>query len=282
MTDAVLSLPPLRDVISEHGLAAHKGLGQHFLLDLNLTLKIAKTVKDISDGTVVEIGPGPGGLTRAILAAGASRLVAIEKDSRYIAALDPLVKAADGRMSLLNQDALKTDVSALGPRPINIVSNLPYNVGTPLLVGWLNQADQISSMTLMFQKEVADRITAEPGTPSYGRLSVLCNWCCQTEFLFTLPARAFTPPPKVDSAVVQLIPYNTLPYPGTIDSLQKVTAAAFGQRRKTLRRALKQLEVPADALLDKAGIDGSRRAETLNIEEFGNLTASYNILKEKG
>jgi len=278
LSDAVQSLPPLRDVIAEHGLAARKGLGQHFLLDLNLTLKIARAAGDLSAGTVVEVGPGPGGLTRAILMAGAGRLIAIEKDERCMAALAPLVDAAGGRMTLLNEDALKIDYSTIGAAPVKIISNLPYNVGTPLLVGWLEKAEAIASMTLMFQKEVAERITAPPGTEHYGRLSVLCNWRCRTDYLFTLPARAFTPPPKVDSAVVQLIPYDKPPFPGRMDLLQRVTAAAFGQRRKTLRRSLKQLGVSVDALLERSGIDGSLRAETIDVEGFGQLTAAYEAL----
>jgi 16S rRNA (adenine1518-N6/adenine1519-N6)-dimethyltransferase len=278
VNDPVQSLPPLRDVIAEHGLAARKGLGQHFLLDLNLTLKIARAAGDLTAGTTIEVGPGPGGLTRAILSAGAGRLIAIEKDERCIAALAPLVDAAGGRMTLLNEDALKVDYSGVGARPLKIISNLPYNVGTPLLVGWLEKAEAITSMTLMFQKEVAERITAPPGTDHYGRLSVLCNWRCRTDYLFTLPARAFTPPPKVDSAVVQLTPYDAVPYPGRMDLLQRVTAAAFGQRRKTLRRSLAQLGVPVDILLDRAGIDGSLRAEKIDIEGFGRLTEAYEAL----
>lgn len=278
MNDPVQSLPPLRDVIAEHGLAARKGLGQHFLLDLNLTLKIARAAGDLTAGTTVEVGPGPGGLTRAILSAGAGRLIAIEKDERCIAALTPLVDAAGGRMTLLNEDALKVDYRAVGAPPLKIISNLPYNVGTPLLVGWLEKAEAIASMTLMFQKEVAERITASPGTDHYGRLSVLCNWRCRTDYLFTLPARAFTPPPKVDSAVVQLTPYDAVPYPGRMDLLQRVTAAAFGQRRKTLRRSLAQLGVPVDMLLEKSGIDGSLRAEKIDIDGFGRLTEAYEAL----
>ncbi|WP_425403928.1 16S rRNA (adenine(1518)-N(6)/adenine(1519)-N(6))-dimethyltransferase RsmA [Hwanghaeella sp.] len=278
MSDPVQSLPPLRDVIAEHGLAARKGLGQHFLLDLNLTLKIARAAGDLTTGTTVEVGPGPGGLTRAILMAGADRLIAIEKDERCMAALAPLVAAAAGRMTLLNEDALKVDFAAIGAPPVKIISNLPYNVGTPLLVGWLEKAEAIASMTLMFQKEVAERITATPGTDHYGRLSVLCNWRCRTDYLFTLPARAFTPPPKVDSAVVQLVPYDEVPFPGRMDLLQRVTAAAFGQRRKTLRRSLKQLGVPVDSLLERSGIDGSLRAETIDIEGFGRLTEAFEAL----
>lgn len=281
MSDPVQSLPPLREVIAEHGLAARKGLGQHFLLDLNLTLKIARAAGDLSHGTVVEIGPGPGGLTRAILMAGANHLVAIEKDTRCMDALAPLVDAAGGRLTLLNEDALQIDLASIGAPPVKVISNLPYNVGTPLLVGWLEKAETISSMTLMFQKEVAERITAKPGTDHYGRLSVLCNWRCRTDYLFTLPARAFTPPPKVDSAVVQLTPYDAPPFPGRMDLLQRVTAAAFGQRRKTLRRSLKQLGVSVETLLDRSGIDGSLRAETIDIEGFGRLTDAFEALLKR-
>lgn len=280
MGDPVQSLPPLREVIAEHGLAARKGLGQHFLLDLNLTLKIARAAGDLAQGTVIEVGPGPGGLTRAILIAGAERLVAIEKDERCIAALAPLIEASAGRMNLLNEDALKVDLAGLGAPPVKIISNLPYNVGTPLLVGWLERADEIASLTLMFQKEVAERITAQPGTEHYGRLSVLCNWRCRTDYLFTLPARAFTPPPKIDSAVVQLVPHDAPLYPGRMDLLQRVTAAAFGQRRKTLRRSLKQLGVSVEELLERSGIDGSLRAETIDIEGFGRLSQAYQDLLE--
>ena len=235
MNDAVDALPPLRDVVAAHGLAAKKKLGQHFLLDLNLTRKIARSAGDLSTGSVIEVGPGPGGLTRAILQCGATHVVAIEKDPRCVEALAPLVEAAGGALTILSEDATTVAAATLGAAPRRIIANLPYNVGTPLLIGWLRDAAAIQSMTLMFQKEVAERICAEPGEAQYGRLSVLCNWRCETEYLFTLPARAFTPPPKIDSAVVRLTPHETVPYAGDIDDLQSVTAAAFGQRRKTLR-----------------------------------------------
>lgn len=271
----ITALPPLRDVISAHGLAARKGLGQHFLLDLNLTGKIARLAAPLDTGTVIEIGPGPGGLTRALLLAGARNLVAVEKDERCIAALQPLVEAAQGRLALVSADALKTNMEALGPAPRRIVANLPYNVGTPLLISWLRQAHLFTEMTLMFQKEVAERIVAQPGESAYGRLSVICNWRCRAEYGFTIPARAFTPPPKIDSAVVSLRPYDNPPFAGEMAMLERVTAAAFGQRRKTLRRALRSLSPVAEDVLSACGIDGGRRAETLSVTEFGTLAAAF-------
>ena len=273
--DPIDALLPLRDIIATHGLAARKGLGQHFLLDLNLTGKIARSAGPLDSGTIIEVGPGPGGLTRAILSAGASKLVAIEKDARCAAALEDLKQAAAGRMTLVEGDALKIDYETLGPAPRKIIANLPYNVGTPLLIGWLKNAATFNSMTLMFQKEVAERIAAGPGDPAYGRLSVICNWRCKTDYQFTIPARAFTPPPKIDSAVVGFQPYDEPPFDGDFDAVEKVTAAAFGQRRKTLRRSLKSLSPHADQILDEAGSDPSRRAETLDVAEFGRLAALY-------
>ncbi len=270
--DPVANLPPLRDIIARHELAARRGLGQHFLLDLNLTGRIARAAGDLSAGTVVEIGPGPGGLTRALLLGGATNLVAIERDSRCVAALADLVAAAGGRLSLIEADALKVDIASLGPAPRRIVANLPYNVSVPLLTGWIEQAETIASMTLMFQREVADRIVAQAGEPDYGRLSVLANWRCRTRRLFDIPASAFTPPPKVVSAVVELIPYATPPQDCDGAVLQQVTAAAFGQRRKMLRRSLVSLGLDTERLLATTGIDPTRRAETLDIAEFAALT----------
>jgi len=270
--DPVANLPPLRDIIARHELAARRGLGQHFLLDLNLTGRIARAAGDLSVGTIVEIGPGPGGLTRALLLGGAANLVAIERDSRCVAALADLVAAAGGRLSLIEADALKVDIASLGPAPRRIVANLPYNVSVPLLTGWIEQAETIASMTLMFQREVADRIVAQAGEPDYGRLSVLANWRCRTRRLFDIPASAFTPPPKVVSAVVELIPYATPPHECDGAVLQQVTAAAFGQRRKMLRRSLVSLGLDTERLLATTGIDPTRRAETLDIAEFAALT----------
>jgi len=269
--EAVAALPPLREVIARHGLQARKGLGQHFLLDLNLTRRIARAAGDIAAGTVIEIGPGPGGLTRALLIEGAARVVAVERDPRCIEALAPLVDAAHGRLEIVEGDALEADAASLGTPPRRIVANLPYNVSVPLLIGWLERADAFASMTLMFQKEVADRITAAPGIRSFGRLAVLANWRCRTRRLFDVPARAFTPQPKVTSAVVELVPYGTLPHPCDMAALQAVAAAAFGQRRKMLRRSLAQLGGDTEALLATAGIEPTVRAETLSIAQFAAL-----------
>lgn len=269
--DAVAALPPLRDVISRYGLAARRGLGQHFLLDLNLTRRIARAAGDIESGTVLEVGPGPGGLTRALLMEGAGRVVAIERDARCVAALADLVAAAAGRLQLLEADALEVDVATVGSPPRRIVANLPYNISVPLLIRWLLAADAVAGMTLMFQREVADRIAAGAGEPAYGRLSVLANWRCRTRRLFDIPAAAFTPKPKVASAVVELVPHASPPHPCDVQALQRVTAAAFGQRRKMLRRSLATLGVDAERLLEAAGIDPTARAETLQIAQFAAL-----------
>jgi 16S rRNA (adenine1518-N6/adenine1519-N6)-dimethyltransferase len=273
----VAALPPLRDVIAQHGLAARKGLGQHFLFDLNLTGRIARAAGNIAEGTVIEVGPGPGGLTRALLMEGAARVIAIERDRRCIEALSALAEAADGRLEIVEGDALEIDAAALGRPPRRIVANLPYNVSVPLLIGWIEKADQLTSMTLMFQKEVADRITAGPREKSYGRLAVLANWRCHTRRLFDIPARAFTPPPKIVSTVVELVPRDKLDYPCDIGALQTVTAAAFGQRRKMLRRSLAGLGINAEALLEIAEIDPTARAETLDTAQFAALARAYEL-----
>lgn len=271
MTEAIDALPPLRAVIATHKLAARKSLGQHFLLDLNLTDKIARAAGPLAEGTIIEVGPGPGGLTRALLSQGARKVIAIERDKRCIEALQELNNAAAGRLEIIEADARKVDIASLGEPPHRIVANLPYNVGTPLLIRWLAEASNIAGMTLMFQREVADRIVAEVGDPAYGRLSVLANWRCQTRKLFNIPARAFTPAPKVDSAVVSFEPYDTLPYPAQQTILERVTAAAFGQRRKMLRGALKSLAVDPMVLLEAAGIEPTQRAETVDIAGFAAL-----------
>lgn len=273
--DAVAALPPLRSVIAEHGLAARKSLGQNFLLDLNLTSKIARAAGAIDRGTIVEIGPGPGGLTRGLLLEGAQKVVAIEKDVRCVAALQPLVDAAAGQLTILQEDALDVDVTALGPGPIRIVANLPYNIATPLLIGWLRQADALAGLTLMFQKEVADRIVASPRDSAYSRLSVLCNWRCETRIALTLPPQAFTPPPKVSSSVVSLVPRVPAPTDCRMEDLERITQAAFGQRRKMLRGSLKSLGIPAEALLGRAGIAATRRAEELSVTEFVALAREW-------
>ena len=263
-------LPPLRDVIARHGLTARKSLGQNFLLDLNLTARIARAAGDLTDVTVVEVGPGPGGLTRALLAEGAKRVVAIERDQRCIAALDEIAARYPGRLTIVSADALAIDMAHLAPPPVRVVANLPYNIATPLLVGWLTAEPWppwYESLTLMFQREVAERIAAPPGGKTYGRLAVLAQWRTEPRILFDVAPRAFTPQPKVTSSVVQLVPR---PHPLTADvaTLERVTAAGFGQRRKMLRQSLAALGLDPVALLTKTGIDGTRRAETLSVGEF--------------
>ncbi|WP_027144113.1 16S rRNA (adenine(1518)-N(6)/adenine(1519)-N(6))-dimethyltransferase RsmA [Mesorhizobium sp. WSM3626] len=269
-------LPPLRDVIERHGLQAKKALGQNFLLDLNLTGKIARSAGDLTNATVIEVGPGPGGLTRALLSNGARRVVAIERDERCLAALAEVSAHYPGRLEVISGDALKIDFAALASgtdhAPVRIVANLPYNIGTELLVRWLTVADWppfYASMTLMFQREVAQRIVAAPDSDAYGRLGVLAGWRTQARIAFDVPPQAFTPPPKVTSSVVHLEPRAT-PLPAEVKKLGRVTEAAFGQRRKMLRQSVKSLG--GEALLERAGIDPTRRAETLSVEEFVRLT----------
>lgn len=280
------TLPPLREVIAAFGLDARKSLGQHFLLDLNLTGRIARAAGDLSAGTIIEVGPGPGGLTRALLASGANRVVAIERDDRAIAALGDLVEAANGRLTLLAADALTIDPATLGPAPRRIVANLPYNISTRLLVQWLEalEADptRLDTMVLMFQKEVALRLLAQPGSADYGRLAVLTQWLCRAERLFDIPARAFIPPPKVTSSVVRLIPRPEPLCPAPRWALQQVTAAAFGQRRKMLRTSLKGLGTDPAALLSAAGIDPTRRAETVDIAGFCAMACALAAARESG
>jgi len=276
--DAIDALPPLRETIARFGLDARKSLGQHFLLDLNLTGRIAREAGAITTGTVIEIGPGPGGLTRARLAEGAHSVIAIERDRRCIEALRDLVSASNGRLELIEGDAKAIDLAALGAPPRRIVANLPYNIATVLLIEWLRHADAFYSMTLMFQREVADRIVARPGSKLYGRLSVMANWRCETRFCFGLPARAFTPPPKVASAVVQLTVHPEPPHPADWTAMETVVAAAFGQRRKMLRSALRTLPVPADQLLEKAGVAPDARAETLDVAAFAALAHAFGAL----
>lgn len=263
---AILALPPLRETIAAAGLSARKSLGQNFLLDLNLTRRIARSATNLSAGTTIEIGPGPGGLTRALLIEGAAHVVAIERDERAIEALAPLVEAAGGRLEIVCADALEIDPATLGPAPRRIVANLPYNIGTRLLLDWLEAPERFESLTLMFQKEVADRLVAPVGSDAFGRLSVLVQWLCTVRPLFELPPSAFTPPPKVKSTVVQLIPRPTPLVPADRAALETVTAAAFGQRRKMLRQSLKPLG--GDALLERAGIAPTERPERLSIEDF--------------
>lgn len=269
------SLPPLRDVINAHDLRAEKKLGQNFLLDQNLTDKIARHAQVAAGGfagkTVFEIGPGPGGLTRSLLKAGAEKVIALEFDPRAVAALQSLMEASDGRLQVVQADALDADLLALSDAPRVIVANLPYNIATPLLTGWLAQIHAhdgaYDAMILMFQKEVAQRIAATPGGKAYGRLSVISQWLCETKKLFDLPPAAFTPPPKVTSSVVQFLPRKRDADAPEFKSVEAVTAAAFGQRRKMIRSSLKDYVAYFEAL----GLNPEDRAETLDVHDFVNL-----------
>ncbi|ANB34262.1 16S rRNA (adenine1518-N6/adenine1519-N6)-dimethyltransferase [Rhodovulum sulfidophilum] len=264
-------LPPLREVIAAHELSAKKALGQNFLLDLNLTAKIARVAGDLGGTDVLEIGPGPGGLTRGLLAEGARRVLAVEKDARCLAALAEIAAVYPGRLEVVNGDALAVDPLAYLAPPVKIVANLPYNVGTELLVRWLTPADWPpfwSSLTLMFQKEVAERIVALPGSKAYGRLAILAQWRAEARIALRLPPEAFTPPPKVSSAVVHLTALPRPRFEADPAVLERVVAAAFGQRRKMLRSSLKGLAPEIEDLLRMAGIAPTERAEQIPLEGF--------------
>ena len=277
-------LPPLREVVRKHGLQAKKSLGQHFLFDFNLTGRIARAAGPLEEAIILEVGPGPGGLTRALLAQGARKVIAVERDERCLAALGEIAAAYPGRLAIVAGDALAIDFAALvaehgGPGPTRICANLPYNIGTALLVRWIETEPWppwFDRLTLMFQVEVADRIVATPADrANYGRLAVLCNWRTQTRILFDVPARAFTPPPKVNSAAVELVPRRD-PLPCDARALATVTQAAFGQRRKMLRQSLKSLpHVNVLQLLERAGIDPTRRAEEVDLAGFAALARAY-------
>ena len=264
-------LPPLREVIARHGLGARRAFGQHFLLDGNLTRRILGQAGDLTGRHVIEVGPGPGGLTRALLASAAMCVTVIEIDPRAVAAMRELAAQAEGRLRVVAADALEIDAAALVPRPRLIVANLPYNVGTPLLVSWLRQAAAFERLVLMFQLEVAERIGAVPETPAYGRLSVLAQWISDVSIPMRIPPAAFVPPPKVFSAVVVLVPRPAQPNAAMFARMERLTAAAFGQRRKMLRGALRSLG--GEALLACAGVAPDRRAETLSVAEFSRLAA---------
>jgi 16S rRNA (adenine1518-N6/adenine1519-N6)-dimethyltransferase len=266
MTDRA---PPLREVIARHGLDARKKLGQHFLLDANLTGRIVRQAGPLAGRHVIEVGPGPGGLTRALLASEAASVTAIEVDPRAVAAMRELEAEAGGRLHVLEADAVRLDLATLAEPPRQIVANLPYNVATPLLIAWLRQAAAFERMTLMFQQEVAERICAAPDTSAYGRLSVLAQWICEVDLKLRIPPTAFVPPPKVWSAVVGFVPHSAQPDPALFSAMERLTAAAFGQRRKMLRGALKALG--GAALLARAGMDPVRRAETLSVAVFDGL-----------
>ena len=283
MPEADPALPPLREVIARHKLSARRSYGQHFLLDLNLTGRMVRALEDflsgpaadLAQGTVIEVGPGPGGLTRTLLAAGTRRLIAIEKDRRCLGALAELAAAYPDRLEILEADALKVAAEDLGAAPRRIVANLPYNVATPLLLRWLTalaaEPGAFDGLVLMFQKEVAERLTAVPATKAYGRLSIVTQWLCEARPLFEVPARAFTPPPKVVSTVVGLKPRAEPLAPAAMGALERVTGAAFGQRRKMLRQSLRTLGVNTNALIGAAQVTETARAEELTVEEFCTL-----------
>ena len=265
-------LPPLRDIIRDHDLRAIKVLGQNFILDLNLTRRIARTAAQSGSSPlnrVIEIGPGPGGLTRALLMEGAEHVTVIEADERFRPALEDISQAYPDKLSVVMGDALKIDPNEIIKDGYKIAANLPYNIATPLLIKWLSQSPiRWDSLTLMFQKEVAQRICAQPGEDAYGRLAVMSNWLAETSIEFDVPANVFVPPPKVTSAIVSLIPREQPLAGADLSTLEKVTAAAFGQRRKMLRASLKQITPETETILVACNIDPTRRAETLTIEEF--------------
>jgi 16S rRNA (adenine1518-N6/adenine1519-N6)-dimethyltransferase len=261
--------------LREQGLFARKSFGQHFLLDPQLCARIVRAAGDLTGAHTVEVGPGPGGLTRALLESPAASVTAVELDRRFAMALQPMAEASGGRLRIVEADALKLDVTSLAPPPRAIVANLPYNVGTPLLLGWLRRIGEFQSLTLMFQKEVAERIVAAPDTGAYGRLAVLAQSVADASLVLAVPARAFTPPPKVDSAVVRLTPKPVRPDPALLAALEKATEAAFGQRRKMLRSSLKSLGPRGPLALAATGIDETRRAETLSVDEFLTLARAF-------
>jgi 16S rRNA (adenine1518-N6/adenine1519-N6)-dimethyltransferase len=265
---AAAGLPPLREVIARHGIVAHKRLGQNFLLDLNLTDRIARAAGRLDHAAIVEIGSGPGGLTRALLSGGARRVIAIERDRRCLAALSELAAAYPEHLEVVAADALELDPTTLAEPPRKIVANLPYNIATPLLIGWIERIREYESLTLMFQREVAERLIARPRSKSYGRLSVLLQWVAEARILFNVPARAFVPPPKVTSSLVEILPRSDPLAPAKRLALERVTAAAFGQRRKMLRTSLKPLKIPVTELLERAGVAPTARAEEISTAEF--------------
>jgi 16S rRNA (adenine1518-N6/adenine1519-N6)-dimethyltransferase len=271
-------LPPLRDVITQHGLRADKRFGQNFILDLNLTRRIARTAGDIANCDVLEIGPGPGGLTRGLLLEGARKVTVIEADRRFIPALEEIAAHYPGRLDIIHGDALKISPESITDQPYRIVSNLPYNVATPLVIDWLQSAwregqwqPKFLSLTLMFQKEVAQRLVAQPEDRAYGRLGVLAGWLTYADIVFEVDRQAFVPPPKVTSAIVQLTPRKQPLAPANPQTFEKLTAAAFGQRRKMLRASLKQICLDPHDLLARAGVKETARAEEIPIEAFCTL-----------
>jgi 16S rRNA (adenine1518-N6/adenine1519-N6)-dimethyltransferase len=276
-------LPPLREVVRTHGLMAKKSLGQNFLFDLNLTSRIARSAGPLEDATVIEVGPGPGGLTRAILAAGAKKMIAIERDSRCLPALAEIAERYPGRLEVVEADALEFDPRPLvGDGLVRIIANLPYNVGTALLTGWLTGEawpPWWASLTLMFQREVAERIVADESDPkNYGRLGVLCGWRTEARILFDVPPSAFVPPPKITSSVVHLTP-RANPPPCRIGALEAVTRAAFGQRRKMLRQSLKSIAPDPSPIISAAGLEETIRAENIPVEGYVALANAWDATR---
>ncbi len=275
-------LPPLREVIARHGLGARKELGQNFLLDLNLTSRIARAGGNLEGKTVIEVGPGPGGLTRSLLLAGAGKVIAIERDQRLLPALQQIRQASQGRLEIIMADALEVNYDKLAEGPTRIIANLPYNIATPLLGNWLTGEKWppfFESLTLLFQKEVAMRICAPAGTREYGRLGVLCGWRSRARIEFDINASAFTPPPKVTSSLVHLKP-DAKARPIEVAMLEDVTRAAFGQRRKMIRQSLKSLGVPVEKLLQSGGLTGTERAETLPVSTFLDMAEQLKEIKK--
>jgi 16S rRNA (adenine1518-N6/adenine1519-N6)-dimethyltransferase len=277
-----LRLPPLAEIIRRHQLSAVKSLGQHFLLDANLTTRIARASGTLAGRHVIEVGPGPGGLTRALLLAGAKHVTAVERDARAVSALAELSLSFPGQVTIVNGNALEIDPVVLSASPRKIVANLPYNIATPLLLGWLKNIGSYESLTLMFQKEVALRLVAMPGSKDYGRLGVMTQWCAEPRLLFDINPRAFVPPPKVTSTVVQIVPRAQPVAPCARDALERVVAAAFGQRRKMLRAPLKALGVDVGLLLERSGVEPTERAENLTVVQFAALARAFATLSRGG
>lgn len=274
-------LPPLREVIAKYDLAARRSLGQNFLLDLNLTAKIARAAGDLGAGSVIEIGPGPGGLTRALLTLGAKQVIAIERDHRCLGALAEIAAAYPGRLTVIEGDALAIDCAKLGQAPRRIVANLPYNIATALIIKWLQAGPAFSSITVMVQREVADRLTASPRSKDYGRLSVITQFLAKARRLFDVPPRAFVPAPKVTSSVVEIIPLAEPAAAARIEDLERVTQAAFGQRRKMLRQSLRSLGIEeVEGLLAMAEITPTARAEELTVAQFAALARALRARRE--
>ena len=282
MGTASVALPPLREIVARYGISAQRRLGQHFLFDQNLTIRIARAAGPLSGTNVIEIGPGPGGLTRALLAEGAGRVVVVERDPRCLAALNELGAVYPDRLKIVAGDALSIDPVGLAAAPRRIVANLPYNIATALLLGWLERIREFDSLTLMVQREVALRLTATPRSKSYGRLSVVTQWLAAPRILFDVPPRAFVPAPKVMSSVVAIMPRPEPLAPAAKPLLERVTAAAFGQRRKMLRSSLLGLGVPLDRLLADAGVPSTARAEELSIADFCALARAIDAINQAG